>query len=78
MRLNKTFAVSNPGQQYKSTHAKRKLLQMPLVAVKIKADTCRGKVVYLVDKNANLTTVRSILKLLHAQQPHDKAPSLTK
>ncbi len=35
MRLNKEFSVSNLGQRYNSTHAKRKLLQISLAAIKI-------------------------------------------
>ena len=77
MRLNKAFSVSNPGQTYKSTHAKRKLLQIPLAAIKIPAEDCGGKIVYLVDKNANFATAKGLLKLLHAQS-HSNAPRLTK
>ena len=77
MRLNKAFSISNPGQIYKSTHAKRKLLQIPLVAIKISAENEGGKVIYLVDKNANLATAKGLLKLLHAQ-PQNHGPNLTK
>lgn len=56
MSLYQAFSVSNPGQPYKSTHAKRKLLQIPLAAIRIPDEKCGGKVVYLVDKNTNLAT----------------------
>ena len=77
MRLNQAFSVSNPGQPYKSTHAKRKLSQIPLAAIRIPDERCGGKVVYLVDKNTNLATARGLLKLLHSQ-PNNDVPSLTK
>ena len=33
MRMDTAFSVSNPEQPHKSTHAKRKLLDIPLVGV---------------------------------------------
>ncbi|CAH3164571.1 unnamed protein product [Porites lobata] len=38
IRLNEAFSISSPGVKYKSTHAKRKLLQMPLAAIRIKRE----------------------------------------
>lgn len=46
--------------------AKRRLLQMPLAAIKIPAPREGGVVVYLVDKKANFTMTRSILKQAHS------------
>ena len=74
LRLNRAFSISNPGDTYKSTHAKRKLLQIPLAAIKIADKECGGQLVYLVDKNSNLATARGLLKLLHAK-PCNNAPA---
>ena len=53
MTLNQAFSVSNPRQPYKSTHAKSKLLQIPLAAIRIPDKKCSGKVVYLVDQTCS-------------------------
>lgn len=60
IRLNEAFSVSNPGHiKYQSTHAKRKFLQLLLAAIIIPDEKCGGVVVYLVDKTANMATIRS-------------------
>ena len=60
IKLNEAFAMSTPGVKYKAKDAKRKLLQMPLAALKIK----EGKTytIYLVSKDTNLQLTRSLLK----------------
>lgn len=48
IRLNEAVAICNPGLPYNSSRAKRKLLQMPLAAIKIPAPDQGGVIVYLV------------------------------
>lgn len=60
IKLNETFAMSTPGVKYKAKDAKRKLLQMPLAALKIKES--KTYTIYLVSKETNLELTRSLLK----------------
>lgn len=60
IKLNEAFAMSTPGVKYKAKDAKRKLLQMPLAALKIKES--KTYTVYLVSKETNLQLTRSLLK----------------
>lgn len=60
IKLNKAFAMSTPGVKYKAKDAKRKLLQMPLAALKIKES--KTYTIYLVSKDTNLQLTRSLLK----------------
>lgn len=60
IKLNEAFAMSTPGVKYKAKDAKRKLLQMPLAALKIKES--KTYTIYLVSKETNLELTRSLLK----------------
>lgn len=60
IKLNEAFAMSTPGVKYKAKDAKRKLLQMPLAALKIKES--KTYTIYLVSKDTNLQLTRSLLK----------------
>lgn len=60
IKLNEAFAMSTPGVKYKAKDAKRKLLQMPLAALKIKES--KTYTIYLVSKGTNLQLTRSLLK----------------
>lgn len=60
IKLNEAFAMSTPGVKYKAKDAKRKLLQMPLTALKIKES--KTYTIYLVSKDTNLQLTRSLLK----------------
>ena len=60
IKLNEAFAMSTPGVKYKAKDAKRKLLQMPLAALKIKES--KTNTIYLVSKDTNLQLTRSLLK----------------
>lgn len=60
IKLNEAFAMSTPGVKYKAKDAKRKLLQMPLAALKIKES--KTYTTYLVSKDTNLQLTRSLLK----------------
>ncbi len=59
IQLNTAFRMTSPNIKYKSKDAKRKLLQMPLAALRI--NTGKKEVIYLVAKNNNLTLARSML-----------------
>ena len=60
IQLNEAFAMSSPGIKYKAKDAKRKLLQMPLAALRI--NESKHDVIYLVSKETNLELTRSLLK----------------
>ena len=60
IKLNEAFTMSTPGVKYKAKDAKRKLLQMPLAALKIKES--KTYTIYLVSKDTNLQLTRSLLK----------------
>lgn len=60
IKLNEAFAMSTPGVKYKAKDAKRKLLQMPLAALKI--NESKTYTIYLVSKDTNLQLTRSLLK----------------
>lgn len=60
IKLNEAFAMSTPGVKYKAKDAKRKLLQTPLAALKIKES--KTHTIYLVSKDTNLQLTRSLLK----------------
>ena len=60
IKLNEAFGMSTPGVKYKAKDAKRKLLQMPLAALKIKES--KTYTIYLVSKETNLELKRSLLK----------------
>ena len=59
LQLSTAFHMTSPNVKYKSKDAKRKLLQMPLAALRI--TTGKNEVVYLVAKNSNLTLARRML-----------------
>ena len=59
IKLTEAFRMCNPNIQYKSHNAKRKLLQMPLRAIKITVNNTNT--IYLVSKTSNLRLVRSLL-----------------
>ena len=65
IRLNEAFSISNPGVKYKSTHAKRKLLQMALAAIRIKEKN--NHAVFLVPRESNLELARSLLSRLDSE-----------
>ena len=52
INLNEAFRMSNPGIKYKAKDAKRKLLQMPLAALRITES--KSDAIYLVSKETNL------------------------
>ena len=52
IRLTEAFSISSPGVKYKSTFAKRKLLQMPLAAIRIKEKN--NHAVFLLPRESNL------------------------
>ena len=60
IQLNEAFAMSSPGIKYKAKDAKRKILQMPLAALRIKES--KHDAIYLVSKETNLELTRSLLK----------------
>ena len=60
IKLSGAFGMSTPGVKYKAKDAKRKLLQMPLAALKIKESMTYT--IYLVSKETNLELNRSLLK----------------
>ena len=60
INLNEAFRMSNPGIKYKAKDAKRKLLQMPLAALRITES--KSDAIYLVSKETNLELTRSPLK----------------
>ena len=65
IRLNEAFSISSPGVKYKSTHAKRKLLQMPLAAIRIKEKN--NHAVFLVPRESNLELARNLLSGLDSE-----------
>ena len=65
IRLNEAFSKSSPGVKYKSTHAKRKLLQMPLATIRIKDKN--NHAVFLVPIESNLELARSLLSRLDSE-----------
>lgn len=65
IRLNEAFSISSPDVKNKSTHAKRKLLQMPLAAIRIKVKN--NHVVFLVPRESNLKLARSLLSRLDSK-----------
>ena len=75
-KVNKT--IQNPIKRsasinmdnYSSQHAKRKFLQMPL-AINVKTGEKESKV-FLVDKHANLTLLRSLLRKLFEKNKSNK------
>ena len=76
-KVNKT--IQNPIKRsasinmdnYSSQHAKRKFLQMPLAAINVKTGEKESKV-FVVDKHANLTLLRSLLRKLFEKNKSNK------
>ena len=60
LKLNEAFTMSSPGIKYKAKDAKRKLLQMPLAALRIKE--ANSDAIYLVAKGSNLKLAKSLLE----------------
>ena len=65
IRLTEAFSISSPGVKYKSTFAKRKLLQLPLAAIRIKEKN--NHAVFLLPKESNLELARSLLSRLDSE-----------
>ena len=65
IRLNEAFSISSPSIKYKSTDAKRKLLQMPLAVIRIKEKN--NHAVFLVPRESNLELARSLLSRLDSE-----------
>ena len=65
MRLNEAFSISSPGVKYKSTDAKRKVLQLPIAAIRVKEKKTHA--VFLVPKGTNLELARSLLSRLDSE-----------
>ena len=65
IRLTEAFSISSPGVKYKSTIAKRKLLQMPLAAIRIKGKN--NLAVFLLPRESNLELARSLLSRLDSE-----------
>lgn len=65
IRLNEAFSISSPGVKYKSTDAKRKLLQMPLAAIRIKEKN--NHAVFIVPRESNLELARGLLSRLDSE-----------
>ena len=61
INLNEAFRMSNPStRKYKAKDTKRKLLQMPLAALRITES--KSDAIYLVSKETNLDLTQSLLK----------------
>ena len=65
IRLTEAFSISSPGVKYKSTFAKRKLLQMPLAAIRIKEKD--NLAVFLLPRESNLELALSLLSRLDSE-----------
>ena len=76
IRLSTAFSITSPTVKYKSKDAKRKLLQMPLAALRIKLH--ESNAIYLVAKNNNLTLARSILSKVDCRNSKGEENYMTK
>jgi len=65
IRLTEAVSISSPGVKYKSPFAKRKLLQMPLAAIRIKEKN--NHAVFLLPRESNLELARSLLSRLDSE-----------
>lgn len=57
-------------KNYSSQHAKRKFLQMPLAGIHVETGD-KESAVFLVDKNANVTLLRSLLQKVYKKKTAD-------
>ena len=78
--LADAFKSAFPGVTYKSSTAKRMLLQMPLVAVRMGDIACGTSRVHLIEylPGVNYTQLRSILNQLHSRGKSSSKPVMTR
>lgn len=65
MKLVDAFHMCSPGAIYKSTNAKRMLLQMPLATLSVGESGKHS--IYLFDKSINITLIQQALESFHRQ-----------
>jgi hypothetical protein len=80
LKLKDAFTMTSPGVSYTSLHARRKLLQMPLVSIGVGDQKNGNYCVYLVEKQSTVhyKVLRSLLNSLIQSQSGQKPVNLSK
>ncbi len=80
LKLKDAFTMTSPGVSYTSLHARRKLLQMPLVSIGVGDKKNGNYCVYLVEKQSTVhyKVLRSLLNSLIQSQSGQKPVNLSK
>ena len=79
MKLKDAFTMTSPGISYTSLHARRKLLQMPLVSIGVGNRNKGSYCIYLVEKQSavQFKVLRSLLNNV-IQSQSGQAPKISR